>query len=207
LHNFIKKVYNIAKISRETSPMKRPEPIENEIKLSTKRYIVSKTNPKGIIEYGNDYFVEISGYTEAELIGQPHSIIRHPDMPKIVFKMMWDRIQHHENIMAVVKNLAKDGSYYWVVTEFEAKVDPISNEIISYTAFRKAAPQKAVEAIAPIYKKLIEIEENGGMEASEKYLRGFLEEKNITYDELINSLVQNKGLFKFFFTAMKKLFS
>ena len=187
--------------------MNRPEPIDHEIKLSPKRYIVSKTDPKGVIEYGNDYFVEISGYTEAELIGQPHSIIRHPDMPKIVFKMMWERIKKKENIMAVVKNLAKDGSYYWVVTEFESKSDPITNEIISYTAFRKAAPKKAVEAIEPIYKKLIEIEAAGGMEASEKYLRGFLEEKNVTYDELIDQITENKGLFKLFFTAMKKLFS
>jgi len=187
--------------------MAHAEPTNKEIKLSTKRYIVSKTDAKGIIEYGNDYFVEVSGYTEAELIGQPHSIVRHPDMPRVVFKMMWDRINRTQNIMAVVKNLAKDGSYYWVVTEFEPKVDPITNEIISHTAFRKAAPQEAVDAIAPIYEKLLEIEKDGGMEASEKYLRGFLEEKKMTYDEFINELVGNKGVFKLFFTAMKKLFS
>jgi len=187
--------------------MKRPEPLNKEIKLSTTRYIVSKTDPKGIITYANDYFMEISGYKESELIGKPHSMIRHPDMPKIVFKMMWDRINKMQNIMAVVKNLAKDGRYYWVVTEFEPKVDPITNEIISHTAFRKAAPHKAVEAIAPIYKKLIELEKEGGMEASEKYLRNYLEENDTTYDELINNLVQNKGLFKIFFTAMKKMFS
>ena len=187
--------------------MKHPEPIDNEIELNPKRYIVSKTDPKGIIEYGNDYFVEISGYTEAELIGQPHSIIRHPDMPKIVFKMMWDRINKGQNIIAVVKNLAKDGSYYWVITEFEPKLDPITNEIISHTAFRKAAPRKAIETMEPIYAKLIEMEKEGGMEASEKYLYGFLEEKNMTYDEFINNIVGNKGIFKVFFTMMKKLFS
>jgi PAS domain S-box-containing protein len=187
--------------------MKRPKPIDNQIELDPKRYIVSKTDAKGIIEYGNDYFVEVSGYSEKELIGQPHSIIRHPDMPKIVFKMMWDRINQGKNIMAIVKNLAKDGSYYWVVTEFEPKFDPISGDIISHTAFRKAAPKEAVEAIEPIYAKLIEIEKEGGMEASEKYLRGYLEEKGTTYDELINKLVGNTGLFKMFFTAMKKLFS
>jgi len=187
--------------------MKRPLPKDNEIKLSSTRYIVSKTDPKGIITYGNDYFMEISGYSESEIMGQPHSIIRHPDMPKIVFKMMWDRINKRKNIMAVVKNLAKDGSYYWVVTEFEPKVDPITNEIISHTAFRKAAPLKAVEAITPIYKKLIELEKEGGMEASEKYLRNYLEKHDTTYDEFIDNLVQNKGLFKIFFTAMKKMFS
>ena len=187
--------------------MQHPKPINNQIKLDSKRYIVSKTDKHGIIEYGNDYFVEISGYTEPELLGQPHSIIRHPYMPKIVFKLMWDRINKAQNIMAVVKNLAKDGSFYWVVTEFQPKVDPITNEIISHTAFRKAAPQKAVDTMEPIYQKLLEIEKEGGMEASEKYLRGFLEEKNLTYDEFVNDLVGNKGLFKIFFAAMKKLFS
>ena len=72
--------------------MKHPEPIDRQIRLNPKKYIVSKTDPKGILEYGNDYFVEISGYSESELIGKPHNIIRHPDMPKAVFKMMWDRI-------------------------------------------------------------------------------------------------------------------
>ncbi|MCF6331605.1 MAG: PAS domain-containing protein [Sulfurimonas sp.] len=187
--------------------MTHPKPIDNEIKLSSKRYIVSKTDTKGIIEYGNDYFVEISGYLEFELMGKPHSIIRHPDMPKIIFKFMWNRIQQGNNIMAVVKNLTKNGSYYWVVTDFEPKKDPLTNEIVSYTAFRKAAPQKAIDTITPIYAKLLEIEKEGGMEASEKFLIGFLEERRTTYDDFIDELVQNKGLFKIFFTVMKKLFS
>lgn len=187
--------------------MKRPEPIDKEIKLDTKRYIVSKTDPQGIIEYGNDYFVEISGYRESELIGKPHSIIRHPDMPKVAFKLMWDRISKGSNFIAVVKNLAKDGSYYWVVTDFEPKVDPITNEIISHTAFRKAASQKAINKIIPIYAKLLEIEKESGIKASEKFLRGFLEDRNTTYDDFIDETVGNKGLFKFFFKAMKKMFS
>jgi len=187
--------------------MKHLTPTQKEITLNPKRYIVSKTDARGIIEYGNDYFTEVCGYSESELIGKPHSIVRHPDMPRIVVKMMWDRINQRQNIMAVVKNLAKNGDHYWVITEFEPKVDPITNEIISHTAFRKAAPRKAIEVMAPIYKKLLEIEKEGGMEASEKYLRGFLEEKNTTYDDFIDGLVGNKGLFKLFFTAMKKIFS
>ncbi len=182
-------------------------PTDNEIKLSGTKHIVSKTDAKGIIEYGNDYFVEISGYTEAELIGKPHSIIRHPDMPKVVFKMMWDRIKQGKNIMAIVKNMSKNGDFYWVITEFEPKLDAITGEVISHTAFRKAAPQKAIDAITPIYAKLLELEAEGGMEASEKYLRGYLEEQGVTYDELIDDLVGNNGMFKIFFKAMKKLFS
>jgi len=187
--------------------MNHPKPIDYEIVLSQKRYIVSKTDAKGVILYANDYFMEISGYSEAELIGKPHSIVRHPDMPKIVFKMMWDRINNGKNIMAVVKNLAKDGRYYWVVTEFEPKVDPITNEIVAHTAFRKAAPRDAIETMIPIYAELLKVEQLGGMEASEKYLREFLEDSNITYDDFIDDLVGNRGLFKLFFKAMKKMMS
>lgn len=187
--------------------MKRPEPLEKEKILDPKRYIVSKTDPKGIIEYGNDYFIEISGYTEKELLGQPHNIIRHPDMPRIVFKMMWDRINDGKNIRAVVKNLAKDGSYYWVVTEFEPKFHPITNKIISHTAYRKAAPRKAVEKIVPIYAKLVELEQRGGMNASEKFLVDFFVENKTNYDDFVDNISQNKGLFKLFFVAMKKFFS
>ncbi len=186
--------------------MQRPEPVDEEIVLDPKRYIVSKTDKKGIIEYGNDYFVEISGYSEAELIGEPHNIIRHPDMPKIVFKMMWDRILNDQNIFALVKNMAKDGRYYWVVTEFETKKDPISNHIVGFTAFRRAAPRDAIKEIEKLYAKLVEIEKVGGMEASEKYLRGYLEEAGKSYDELIDELIGNKGLFKVFFKMMKALF-
>ena len=187
--------------------MSHPTPTGKQIELNPKKYIVSKTDAKGVIEYGNDYFVEISGYTENELIGQPHSIIRHPDMPKIAFKLMWDRIKDGKNFMAIVKNLAKNGDHYWVVTEFEPKTDTITGEIISHTAFRKAAPQKAIDAMEPIYAELVKIEAEHGMEGSEKYLRGFLDENHTNYDDFVDELVGNKGLFKIFFTAMKKLFS
>jgi len=186
--------------------MKRPTPNNKEIKLSSKRYIVSKTDPSGIITYGNDYFVEISGYTLDELIGKHHNIIRHPDMPKVAFKLMWDRIKTGKNFIAVVKNLTKDGSHYWVITDFEAKIDPITNEIISYTAFRKSAPQKTIDAIVPLYNQLLKIEKDGGIEASEAYFRSYLNEHNTTYDELINKIVGNNSVLKLFFKAMKKLF-
>ncbi len=187
--------------------MNKPTPINNEIKLSDKRYIVSRTDAQGIIEYSNDYFMEICGYTQEELIGQPHNIVRHPDMPKVAFKLMWDRIKQGKNFIAIVKNLAKDGSFYWVVTDFEPKVDAITNEIISHTAFRKAAPRKAIEAITPIYATLLKIEQEDGIQASENFLRNFLEENKTTYDEFIDKTIGNSGMFKIFFKAMKKLFS
>jgi len=180
--------------------------IDEKIELSSKKYIVSKTDLKGIITYGNDYFVEISGYSEAELIGQPHNIIRHPDMPKAVFKLVWDSIKVGQPILGIVKNLAKDGRYYWVLAEIESRVDPATSEIVGYVAYRRAAPRSAIEKIEPLYKKLLEIEEISGMSASEKYLKGYLEEKNMTYEQFMNSMIENKGVFKKFFGRMKRIF-
>ncbi len=182
--------------------------LDEEIILDSKKYILSKTDKKGIIEYGNEYFVEISGYREDELIGQPHNIIRHPDMPKVVFKLLWKRIQNRENIVAVVKNLAKDGRYYWVMTEFEIKIDKITNEITGYFAYRKAAPRKAIEQIAPLYKKLLDIEKASGLEGSQKYLAALLEAEHKTYDQFIDEVTgRNSGMMKLWFMAMKKFFS
>ena len=185
---------------------KRPIAKDEEIRLDPKRFIVSKTDKHGVIEYGNDYFVEISGYHEAELIDSPHNMIRHPDMPKILFKVMWDKIKKREPVIAIVKNLAKDGRYYWVLAEIESRVDPATSEIVGYVAYRRAAPRSAIEKIEPLYKKLLEIEEISGMSASEKYLKGYLEEKNMTYEQFMNSMIENKGVFKKFFGRMKRIF-
>lgn len=181
--------------------------MNREIKLNNKKHIISKTDSKGIIEYGNEYFVEISGYSEAELVGSPHNILRHPDMPKLIFYMMWERIKKGDSITALVKNRAKDGRFYWVVTEFESKKDPINGDIISHVAYRRAAPEEAVKAIQPIYVRLLEIEKKSGMAASAKYLQGYLESKNLNYDVFISDIIGSSALMKLFFTTMKKIFS
>ena len=157
--------------------MTKPTPIDEEIVLDPKRYIVSETDEKGKITFANDYFQEVSGYTEEELIGKPHSIVRHPDMPKVVFKLLWETIGAGKNINAVVKNLAKDGRYYWIFTEFEIRKDTDTGKIIGYHASRKKISRHVIEIIADLYKKLLEIEKSEGVEASEKYLIEFLKEK------------------------------
>ncbi len=154
----------------------KPTPIDKEIVLDPKRYIISETDAKGKIIYCNDYFMEVSGYNEDELIGKPHSIIRHPDMPKVVFKLLWKTISQGKNINAVVKNLAKDGRYYWIFTEFEALNDE-SDRIIGYRADRKSISPHVLEIIADLYAKLLAIEKKDSIEASEKYLIEFLKER------------------------------
>ncbi|MBU1641961.1 PAS domain-containing protein [bacterium] len=186
--------------------MVKPTPIDKQVSLDKYKYILSRTDEKGTIEFGNEYFYEISGYTASEMIGQPHNMIRHPDMPKVIFKLMWDRLKQGKNIFAVVKNLAKDGSFYWVTTKFEIRKNPMSNTISGYMAYRQATRPKAIEQISKLYKELIAIEESSGVEASEKYFIGYLESKRMTYDEFIDGVIGNKGAFKLFFAAMEKLF-
>lgn len=152
-------------------------PIDEEIKLDPKRYIVSETDERGIITYCNDYFKEVSGYSKEELLGKSHNIIRHPDMPKVVFKLLWETISQGKNINAVVKNLAKDGRHYWIFTEFESRKDTDTGKIIGYHASRKAISKHVTEVISELYAKLLQIEKDESVEESEKYLISYLKEK------------------------------
>jgi len=169
--------------------MTKPTPIDEEIQLDPKRYIVSETDEKGIITYCNDYFVEISGYSREELIGKPHSIVRHPDMPKVIFKMLWETIQAGNNINAVIKNLAKDGRYYWVFTEFEIRKDTDSGKIIGYHASRKAVSKHIVEIISDIYDKLLKMEKLYSVDASQRQLKVLLKEKGDDIE--LSNLMEN----------------
>lgn len=157
--------------------MTKPIPLDVAIELDPKRYIVSETDEKGKITFCNDYFIEVAGYTKEELIGQPHSIVRHPDMPKVVFKLLWETISQGKNINAVVKNLAKDGRYYWIFTEFEIRKDTDTGKIIGYHASRKSISKHVIEIIANLYAELLEIEKTQSVEASQTYLVNFLKDK------------------------------
>ncbi len=177
----------------------RPIPIDREIVLDPKKTIMSKTDAKGVIEFANDYFMEICGYEEFELMGKPHNVIRHPDMPRVIFKILWDRLHQGKNIHAVVKNLAKDGSYYWVITNFETKYD--GDKIISHYSHRKAAPKYVVEKIEKLYKILLTLEEGDrSLNKALKYFIGYFEELNVSYDDFILNLIgtDEKGMLQYF---------
>lgn len=151
--------------------------IDEEIQLDPKRTIVSETDSKGKITFCNDYFIEVCGYTKEELIGAPHNIIRHPDMPKIVFKLLWETIKGGKNINVVVKNRAKDGRYYWIFTEFETRKDADTGDVIGYTASRKTISKHVIEVMENLYNELLEVEDAQGIEASEEFLNEFLQEQ------------------------------
>jgi len=167
--------------------MSRPIPKQNEKSLNEEDFIVSKTDLKGKIIYGNKIFIKISGYSEGELLGQPHSILRHPDMPKIIFKLLWQRIQNKEEIFAYVKNLCKDGSFYWVLANVTATVDA-RGEIRDFHSVRRKLSAKAHQVIPALYESLLNAEKRGGMEASQKLLNETLDKKGVSYDQFILNL-------------------
>jgi len=164
-----------------------PTPKNEEITISPKRTIVSRTDEKGLIRFVNDYFKEIAGYKENELVGFAHNVIRHPDMPKIIFKLLWEELKKGNDMRAIIKNLAKDGRYYWVITNFHTLYND-DGKIIGYYARRKAVPQQVKEEISKLYKTLKSLEEQGGMEASEKYLKEWLNKHHTNYQNFVESL-------------------
>ncbi len=158
-----------------------------EIKLKPTDFIVSKTDTKGIVTYGNKMFIQMSGYSEDELINKPHNIIRHPDMPKAVFKLLWDMVRKKEEIFAYVKNLAKDGSYYWVFTNVTPSLD-LNNNIIGYYSVRRKPNEEAIKIISDFYAKMLEAEKRGGVSESTNLLIDLLNSKGVSYNEFITSI-------------------
>ena len=154
-------------------------------------FIVSKTDTKGIITYGNRIFIEFSGYEENELIGTQHNIIRHPDMPRAVFKLLWDTINQGKEISAYVKNMAKDGSFYWVFANVTPDFDKQGN-ISGYFSVRRKPKTEAVKIVSGLYQAMLEAEQKAGardaIAASTKILVNLIAEKSISYDELVFSL-------------------
>ncbi len=159
----------------------------HEKQLGENDFIVSKTDTNGKIIYCNEIFAKMAGYPPADLIGANHNLIRHPDMPRLAFKVVWDSIQNKKEFFGFVKNLCADGGYYWVLAYITADLDP-SGRIISYTSIRRKPPQSAIDTITPIYKLLIDAEKTGGMDASAKILNNFLADKKMDYDEFVINL-------------------
>jgi PAS domain S-box-containing protein len=158
-----------------------------EIKMKEDDFIISKTDLKGKITYTNKIFMEMAEYTEAELLDKPHSIVRHPDMPKLIFKLLWERIHKKEEIFAYVVNKTKNGDFYWVFANVTASLDKNGNTVGYYSVRRMPNPD-ALKIIIPLYEKMLSAEKSAGVEASSKILTDTLKDKGISYDEFIISI-------------------
>ena len=151
-------------------------------------FIVSMTDLKGIITYCNRIFIEFSGYAESELLGTQHNIIRHPDMPRALFKLLWDKIQNREECFAYVKNMSKDGGSYWVFTNVTPTFD-LTGNVTGYFSVRRKPKLSGVQTASAVYAAMLEAEKRAGpanaIAASTKILTDILNEKGLSYDELV----------------------
>jgi PAS domain S-box-containing protein len=166
-------------------------PIDREMVMDRNEIIVSKTDLKGRITYGNHTFLKYAGFDESELIGVQHNIIRHPDMPRGVFKLFWDTLQQGQEIFAFVKNISKDGSYYWVL----ANVTPSVNEqgqVLGYYSVRRKPNPKAISVVDGLYRDMLTAERNAGTRdavgASLDVMDKLLKDKKMSYEQMILTL-------------------
>jgi PAS domain S-box-containing protein len=163
----------------------RPTGVERTFGLD--EIIVTKTDPRGVLTYTNDVFLRVSALTEAEAIGQPHNIIRHPDMPRAAFKLVWDTLAGGQEIFAYVLNLAADGAHYWVFAHITPSYDA-AGRLVGYHSNRRRPDQPAVAAVKQVYDRVRQAEgraasTHAAVEAGSQALQGELGEQ--TYDEFV----------------------
>ena len=166
-------------------------PTQQERVMREQDFLVSKTDLKGRITYGNRIFIEFSGYSEAELLGKQHNIVRHPDMPRGVFKFLWDTIQQKRECFAYVKNMSKDGGFYWVFANVTPSYDE-RGEVSGYFSVRRKPKASGIEAVTGLYRLMLEAEQRAGSKdacaASLELLNRVLADKGVDYDTFILSI-------------------
>ncbi len=157
-------------------------------------FIVSKTDLKGRITYANRIFMQMAQYPEAELLNVQHNIIRHPDMPRGVFRFLWDTIKQNQEFFGFVKNMAANGDYYWVF----ANVTPdygSDGQVKGYYSVRRKPSAAAIQAVTPLYREMLAIEKRSsakeGPDKSIAYLKQFLADNNTSYQDLAFNLYKS----------------
>ena len=174
------------------NPLRPTVPTGRERTFREDEIIVSKTDTTGRILYANDVFLRVAGYTEREILGQPHSIIRHPDMPRVVFALLWETLAKGSEIFAYVINLARNGDHYWVFAHVTPTFGP-DGSIVGYHSSRRVPNRRAVQTIAPIYAELLAAEQavaakREQIEVSRELLLAKLASLGVEYDALMFAL-------------------
>lgn len=174
--------------------MARATPTGIERFFAPTDFMVSKTDLRGRLTYVNAVFCDTAGYTEEELLGRPHSIIRHPDMPMAVFDLLWSRIQGGEEVFAYVVNLCRNGDHYWVFAHVTPTWAP-DGSVVGYHSNRRLPHREGVETVQPLYARLRAIElahssKREGLAASRQALNDTLNDLGSTYDAFVWSIAR-----------------
>ena len=166
-------------------------PTQKEMVMREDDFLVSKTDLKGRITYGNRIFIEFSGYSEAELLGSQHNIVRHPGMPRGIFRFLWDTIGQKKECFAYVKNMSKDGGFYWVFANVTPSINP-QGEVEGYFSVRRKPRPQALAVVSALYEQMLAEEKRAGSknacEASLALLNQVLAQKGVDYESFILSI-------------------
>lgn len=159
--------------------------------------IVTKTDLKGRITYANDVFCRVSAISEDDLLGKPHNVIRHPSMPRGVFKLLWDTLAARQELFAYIINLAADGSHYWVLAHVTPSFDA-QGAMVGYHSNRRLPHRDAVRAVEPLYRRMLEAEarHERAVEAAQAgldVLDGLLAERGTDYDRFVWALTNRSA--------------
>ncbi|MEY8241590.1 MAG: PAS domain-containing protein [Cycloclasticus sp.] len=169
-------------------------PTNLQHQLADNDFIVSKTDLQGRITYANRIFMQIAQFAESDLLGTQHNIVRHPDMPRGVFKYLWQTLKQQQEFFGFVKNICADGSYYWVFANITPDLG--SNEqVTGYYSVRRQAPASAIQVIAPLYAEMCAIEQRAGHKdgpnKSITHLEKFLADHNSSYRDMMLQLYKH----------------
>lgn len=168
-------------------------PTRHEVFLGPEEVIVSKTDLTGRITYANRIFMRLADFSENDLLGKQHNIVRHPDMPRGAFKLLWDTLRQNREFFGFVKNMTANGDFYWVFANVTPDVDA-RGQCIGYFSVRRRPSTQAISVIQPIYEEMLAVESRAGAAnapaASVDFLQRKLKSLNTTYDRFILSLAQ-----------------
>lgn len=167
-------------------------PTGHERYFDADEIIVSKTDIAGKITYANHVFMKVSGYAEHELLGAPHSLVRHPDMPRAVFKFLWERILAGHEAFAYVNNMARDGDNYWVLAHMTPSFDR-NGAMVGFHSNRRVPERSKIAKAEPLYAALLAEEQRHhdratGLTASYDMLIDTLRATGRNYDEWVWTL-------------------
>ena len=174
--------------------MARPTiaPTGTEVTFAEHEIIVSKTDSRGVITYANDVFLRVAGYTEEEVLGQPHNFIRHPDMPRCIFALLWETLKANREIFAYVVNLTRTGDHYWVFAHVTPSFD-FEGRPIGYHSNRRSMYRDALPKVRELYARLRQEEQKHSeparaVEAGRRLLGTILDQQKMDYAEFVFSL-------------------
>lgn len=167
-------------------------PLDREIIIHPEKAMICKYTPDGIMEYVNEYFVEMSGFEAHELVGNSIDTLKHSELPLTIFNHIMDHVKEGKNIHAIIKDLTRDGRYYWFYTDFEFKKDE-NGAILSFINSRRAAPRIVLQDLEKFYQKLLKIEQNSTLLVAQKYFEGYNEDNGMSFHEYTKSIIMEYG--------------